>query len=433
MRDFLDKINKYFKKIKRDGFINASRKAFTRVNSDYMSKLDIKKNINWNKNKEKISNYLDEILEKGNYDRILVWRSSIGWDIPLFQRPQHLTNYLSKNKCLVFYEVTRMTEKVDFIEKKQDNLYLVNYEINGFNKLLKEKLRNVKKNKYLFTASTCWDLSDKLVDNYIKDGYKFLYDYLDHLSPELAGTDKLPRNVSNIHNYVVNNIENCFVICTADILYKDMVNKRKSKENITFACNGVVYEHFTKLNKKVKLTSDFEKILKEKKPIIGYYGAIAQWFDYEMIKYLAKERPEYNIVLIGPKYDASFDKQGLEKYKNIYSLGAKDFNALPYYAKHFNVCTLPFLLNDITASTSPIKVFEYMALAKPIVTTDLIECRKYKSIKIAKDKKQFVNKIDECIKLKDKEYMKYLKQEALANTWESKAKDIIKDLKEFEK
>ena len=61
-----------------------------------------------------------------------------------------------------------------------------------------------------------------LIDSYVKDGYYFLYDYLDHLSPELAGTDQLPRNVKNIHEYVINNVDNTFVIATADVLYNDM-------------------------------------------------------------------------------------------------------------------------------------------------------------------------------------------------------------------
>ncbi|MBQ5347017.1 MAG: glycosyltransferase, partial [Ruminococcus sp.] len=74
---------------------------------------------------------------------------------------------------------------------------------------------------------------------------------------------------------------------------------------------------------------------------------------------------------------------------------------LPYYATHFSVCTIPFLVNDITQATSPIKLFEYMALGKPIVTTAMNECKKYKSVMIAEDKKDFLEKIEKAIKYEE--------------------------------
>ena len=64
-------------------------------------------------------------------DRIILWRSSFGYNVPLFQRPQHIANNLSKNNCLVFYEVTTMTDKVKIYKKFSDNLYLFS-DINCF-------------------------------------------------------------------------------------------------------------------------------------------------------------------------------------------------------------------------------------------------------------------------------------------------------------
>lgn len=433
VKSILNKFEKYFKKIKRDGFNNATKKAWVKIKNEYLSSFDIKRISLFKKKKDSIIKSLDKILYNTDYDRIIVWRSSIGYTIPLFQRPQHLVNMFAKNKCLVFFEVTKLTDKTDFIDKLDDNLYLVNYDIKGFAKLFNQKLRMIRKPKYLFTASTCWDLSEKVVMSYVKNGFKFIYDYLDELSPALAGTDKLPYNVSVIHNYVINNIESCYVICTADRLYEDMVKKRGSNKNIVFACNGVRLEHFKNLNKKVNLSKDFLKIVGEKKPIIGYYGALATWFDYDLICELAEKRKNYNIVLIGSKYDTSIDNSNISNYKNIHFIGPKKYEELPYYATHFDVATLPFLLNDITASTSPIKVFEYMALSLPIVTTDILECRKYDSINIAHSNEEFISLIDKMINITDKNYFKCLKEDAHNNTWESKAKTIISGLNTFEK
>ena len=112
---------------------------------------------------------------------------------------------------------------------------------------------------------------------------------------------------------------------------------------------------------------------------------------------------------------------------------------MPTYANKFDVCTIPFLINDITQATSPLKLFEYMAMGKPIVTTDMRECRKYESVMIAKDKKEFVKLIENAISMekdRKKEYNTYReieKEEALKNTWEAKTEVIIKLLKEYEK
>jgi len=68
-----------------------------------------------------------------------------------------------------------------------------------------------------------------------------------------------------------------------------------------------------------------------------------------------------------------------------------------------------------------------MALHKPIVTTAMPECKKYKSVMIANSNEEFVKCLDNAIKLRgDKGYVKLLEKEALENTWESKAKEIIK-------
>jgi len=77
-----------------------------------------------------------------------------------------------------------------------------------------------------------------------------------------------------------------------------------------------------------------------------------------------------------------------------------------------------------------------MALGKPIVTTDMNECRKYKSVMISKTQDEFVELFDKAINLNladDHNYFNTLKQEALENTWEEKAKIIIDLLKKYEK
>lgn len=427
MKDKLSKLNSLIKKY---GFIATVKKVIDYI----LSKLaNILNSINVFRNK-KVSKMLENILKNNQYDRIIVWRSNFGWNVPLFQRPQHISINLSKQKCLVFYEVTHFTDKIKDLKEVNKNLILVNLENKSIQKILFYKLKNINKPKYIQIYSTDWNMKLEELKKYIENGYKIIYEYIDEINPILSGTKEIPVNIKEKYEYMLKDKENVFVVVTADKLKEDIEQKRGT-EKLVFACNGVEYNHYQNIDKLFEFDKDFCQILDEKKPIVGYYGAFASWFDYEMIRYLSKNRPEYNIVLIGTKYDESMEKSKIEELKNVYFLGTKDYKILKNYAAKFDVCTVPFIINDITKATSPLKIFEYMALNKPIVTTAMDECKKYESIFIANTNKEFTELIDKAIKLNTKESYKYfeiLKKEALENTWESKTKLIIKLLNESE-
>ena len=156
-----EKISKFINVAKRDGLKSTIRKTSKYINANYINKINIDKRLKYNMINKKLSIYLDKLLKKNNYDRIIIWRGSFGWDVPLYQRPQQIANMLSDKRCLIFYEVTRMTDDVDFILKEKENLYLVNYEIDSFVKLLFNKIININKPKYLQLYSTCWDVKKK--------------------------------------------------------------------------------------------------------------------------------------------------------------------------------------------------------------------------------------------------------------------------------
>ncbi len=354
--------------------------------------------------------------------------------MPLFQRPQHIARNLAKNNCLMLYEVTEMTDKVSSIKKQSENLYLVNFNNRALKNIIFKKIKEKSCEKYIQIYSTDFTMPIKELKKYIDNGYKIIYEYIDDLSPEIVGSKALPQNLTDKYNYAIEDKENVFIVVTAEDLEKDILSKR-GKEKLVFSSNGVDYEHFQNIDKNYKYDEKFESILKSGKKIIGYYGALATWFDYDMIKYLSKKRPEYNIVLLGVKYDDTYDKSNIEKQKNIYFLGSKSYNELQNYSSKFDVCTIPFVINDITNATSPLKLFEYMALSKPIVTTNMKECRKYESVFIANNKEEFISLVDKAVELSDKktdEYYNILKKEALDNTWEEKAKSIIKMIEQYE-
>ena len=315
-----EKLSKLVNVYKKYGFVGFLKKLRAYIIANYFDKISI--DVFFNKNKyEKIIN---EIIKNNKYDRIILWRSSFGYNVPLFQRPQHIANNLSKNKCLVFYEVTTMTDNIKTIKKQSNNLYLINFNNILINKILLKSLDDVNKPKYIQLYSTDWKLSIKDINNYINSGYKFIYEYIDHISPVLSGTKTLPQNIIDKYNYVMNN-KNVYVVVTADLLKEDVISKR-GKKNLIFSSNGVDYSFFQKYNKNYKFEKTFIDIINNGKINICYYGALAKWFDYDLIKKIAKTN-KYNVILFGIKYDESYD-ENINNTENIYFMGSKDYTIL---------------------------------------------------------------------------------------------------------
>ncbi len=420
-----DKLSKLVNVYKKYGFLGFLKKLYAYIVANYLNKISFAVFFNPSKYRKQIK----QIFDQSDVDRIVLWRSSFGYNVPLFQRPQHIANNLAKSKCLVLYEVTTMTDKVKTIKKHSENLYLINYNNILLNRILMQELAKVNKPKYIQLYSTDWKLTVENIKNYMAQGFGFIYEYIDDISPELAGTKELPQNIADKYEFAMQN-DDVYVVVTADKLKDDVVSKRGSK-NLAVSSNGVDFSFYQSFDEDFVFEPEFKQILDLGKPIVCYYGALAKWFDYELLKKIAAT-DKYSVVLFGIKYDESFD-ENISNEKNIYFLGPRDYSVLKNYAKKCDVLTIPFKINDITMATSPVKVFEYMALNKPIITTDMYECRKYKSVLIGHDHDEFVALIDKALSNKDnKEYMSLLNQEALDNDWSKKAKAIIDLIKKDE-
>lgn len=425
-----EKISKVISVFKKDGFKIAFSKVIRYIRTLFKKHMGIAYALDFSKNKEKYATLIDEAVSS-QYDRVLIWRSSFGWNVPLFQRPQHISLNLSKNGCLVFYEVTSMTDSTKAIEKFADNLYLVNFNNKRISELLLSKLDGVTSPKYLQFYSTDWSMKLSYVKEFIEKGYKLLYEYIDDLNPQLAGTKELPVNVREKYEYAMSDSDNVFVVVTADLLYEDVVSKRGDK-NLAFSTNGVDYDFFKDLSSPIEFEPEFNDIINEGKTTVGYYGAMAKWVDYELLKKI-NDSGKYSVVLFGIRYDDSLDNSGILELPNVHFLGPRDYNVLKYYASRLDVLTIPFVINDITKATSPLKLFEYMALEKPIVTSAMNECMKYETPLIANDHAEFLEMLDKAALLsEDEDYKARLDKEAKENSWSTKAKAITDLLRSTE-
>ncbi|MGE5455570.1 MAG: glycosyltransferase [Ignavibacteriales bacterium] len=367
---------------------------------------------------------IKEILEKINvhkYETIVIFENNFGWNGIMKQRPQQIASNFDDNILFIYHSNRDKYDNKYQYKEIKDNLILINMDIYR-NKILKY-LRKFS-DKFLMIYSTNY-ISEKTINIYKNHKFKLIYEYVDDIDEKLCGKKTTQKLFENFNNIVMNNRN--YIICTANKLYNNVLNSNKNAR-VKLITNGCDYEHFKK--KEYKIPNEIAKIKNSNKPIIGYYGALASWFDYDLIKKMS-DTNKYEIVLIGLKYDDSLEESDILNLENVYYLGKKDYDELPIYSSYFDVCIIPFIINEITLSTSPVKLFEYMASEKPIVTTNLPECHKYKSILISKDHQEFIENLDKAIGLaKDKNYIELLRKDALNNTWSSKCNEIINFISE---
>lgn len=403
--------------LKEDGLIEVIKRVLRYIKRRIKDKLD-NNALTYRKNYEEANAIFHKILKKEKFKAVVVFDSRVGWNIPLFQRSQHMANELTDDGYLYFYRTSEQFDPhIKTVEKLKDRLYLVNMANFALQNAMFDLLKEYKGHKFLSLYSTDVYLDEQYIkEKYIDNGFKIIYEYIDELSDEISG--HLPDFVYDRHKNIIEDKSN-IAVGSADKLIEE-IEEIRGKENVAMITNGVQYDHWQYRSDEVP--EKLKDIVSKGNPIIGYFGALAKWFDYELLKKVAKERPNYEIVLIGFLYDNSFKDSKIDELENVHYLGIVDYKELNKYSQYFTISTIPFLLNDITESTSPVKLFEYMAMGHPIVTTDMRECRKYKSVLIGKSHEDFIEKLDFVLTLdKNDEYYNYLKEEALANTWKEKA------------
>jgi glycosyltransferase involved in cell wall biosynthesis len=159
------------------------------------------------------------------------------------------------------------------------------------------------------------------------------------------------------------------LLANADVVFaggrKMWLSKSKQNDNAHFYGCGVDVAHFAKARAgETQIPADVAKL---KKPILGYFGVVDERLDYQLIEKLADADPNWSIVMVGPT--AKVDPNALPKRDNLHWLGRREYAELPNYTKAFDVCLMPFALNEATEYINPTKALEYMATGRPIVST----------------------------------------------------------------
>jgi glycosyltransferase involved in cell wall biosynthesis len=134
-------------------------------------------------------------------------------------------------------------------------------------------------------------------------------------------------------------------------------------DNLHLFRSGVDVEHF-RLHDDTPVAPEISRL---PGPVLGYYGVIDERLDLELIDRLATDHPEWSVVLVGPV--VKIDPATLPRRPNLHYPGMQPYERLPHFLKGFDVCLMPFAINDATRYISPTKTLEYMAAGKPVVST----------------------------------------------------------------
>lgn len=274
----------------------------------------------------------------------------------------------------------------------------------------------------------------KLVADIIKKYNIEQYVYLNCFDPFYAPT--LPKELAPIANVYQ---------CVDDISQESYVAKHGfeleeeaiRQADLTLTTSQELFRLKSPLTKNIEILSNAadidnfqravtEKFLRPKEladintPIIGYIGNLdSQRVNYDLLKTIAITHKDKNLVFIGPINNNRYIEIGLDQLPNVHFLGGKPIEELPRFLQYFDVCVIPFSKNTLTKSIYPLKINEYLAAGKPVISTnfspDIADFQDY--IFLANTDEEFNKFINTAITANHPDQINNRVKKAADNTW----------------
>ena len=212
-----------------------------------------------------------------------------------------------------------------------------------------------------------------------------------------------------------------YLVAESDVVFTGgyRLSKAKSRihHNVHFFGCGVDVDHFARARSEdLPLAPELVGIGKK---VMGYFGVIDERLDYDLLRVLAARHHDAELVMVGPV--VKVDPAELPQAPNIRWLGQRQYAELPSYVKGFDVCLMPFALNEATEYINPTKTLEYMAAGKPIVSTAVSDVVHNFTpvVAVADSRDDFVNAVRYALVSPDVSMIARGIEQARANTWES--------------
>jgi len=337
------------------------------------------------------------------------------WDRGSWFRKQQFAKRLAQRKHNVFY----VEQSISMIRKTS----------NDKNSYLKTKINKIYENLFVITPSTFFPFPrNRTIRNLYNK--KILFDISQimnkfHFTPDLWWWDRLDfitdlREIKGIHvvdlcddlpyyhklannelefkkslNLLKHAIRHANINIVSATKIKDKYQKYAQNEIIVIP-NG----HDLDMNKLSNPKPAPPDIVKISKPRIGFIGTLFQFIDEELLYQIIKARPKYNYIFIGNIED-NFPIQRFNNFKNVFILGKKPKEQIHNYINSFDITINPFKIHEVNDSVNPVKVFEYLANKKQVVSTymySLMQEEISKYIHFAKNQDEFIKLLDSLVK-----------------------------------
>jgi glycosyltransferase involved in cell wall biosynthesis len=290
------------------------------------------------------------------------------WDF-VFQRPQHLMTRLAEHYDVLFVEEPVYSEGQPYLKKTAvaPNITVCqphtaihapgfhDDQIPTLQTLLADLAPEGEQPVVWFYTPMALPLLQGLNPSLV------VYDCMD----ELAAFKNPPKQLVQRESALLNIAD--LVFTGGPSLYE---SKRKRHANAHCFSSSVDAKHFRQAQDRSFSHPDQEHI---PHPRLGFYGVIDERFDIEMVREMAAARPDWQIVLVGPV--VKIDPAHLPTASNIHYMGQRTYEELPKFLAGWDVCLLPFALNESTKFISPTKVLEYMAAELPSVSTPITDVK----------------------------------------------------------
>jgi len=301
---------------------------------------------------------------------VFVW-SVIDWHFR-FQRPQHLAQALAKKGHRVFYISNNFNDDprpgfhLDALGC-DGRLFQVHLNLEGrppiyFGMPTTQQVEALRASLAELLAWTCTRSSVSLVQHpywsplvRAVPAARLVYDCMDHH----GGFENNAPAVLEAEARLVRDAD--LVIVTSAWLEQEIAPNARATAMVR---NAGEFEFFCHPPSEVFVDPQGRRI-------IGYYGAIAEWFDLDLMRQVAQAHPDCLVLLVGS--DTAGAGKALADLPNVQFTGEVPYSRLPYWLHAFDVCLLPFRVIPLTLATNPVKVYEYLAAGKPVVSVDLPE------------------------------------------------------------
>ncbi len=351
-----------------------------------------------------IQTLLATLPESGDR-KVIIFPATVDYSY-MRQRPQSLADAFSEAGYLVIYGTLNHTsDRVEVARKLRDNLYLVS---DHHFRHLAHVFRAEQVSYYCL-----WPNNRKHLD-YLPVS-RVIYDYMD----ELSLLDQPAEQIEADHQAMLERAD--LITVSSDLLLRKIPRAFLAK---TLLVNNAVSSEFIE-ELEIEQLPPAELAALGDAPVLGYYGAIAEWLDFDLVEATLSELPDAYLVLVGEIFRKA--KEPLAKlqeaHPNLIVLPPRPQMELIPLLQRFDVCVIPFLKNEITDAASPVKIYEFLAAGKPVVTTDLHECTLYPCIARCATHRDFLGALADILAKPD-QLASVRKSFAAENTWQHRVAAI---------